>query len=115
VMVYGAALTATIAVIIVVVSVLSLRSTPESHLEIVPPNPSFDVADRRIDLSSPLAYLPPDRPSLRELAEQAGLLIGAAVEPDDMAWEAPYKPLVAREFNVVATENTLKFGLIRKT
>jgi endo-1,4-beta-xylanase len=57
----------------------------------------------------------PDDPSLRDLAAGAGLLIGGAVEPNDMAWEPDYNPLVAREFSIVTTENVLKFAQVRKT
>jgi endo-1,4-beta-xylanase len=56
-----------------------------------------------------------DRASLRDLAAEADLLVGAAVEPEDMAWEPDYNLIVAREFSIITTENVLKFGLVRKT
>lgn len=113
-MVAGSSLAVLIVVAIVAFSVLRSEE-PVHHLELVPPQPAFGLQDRTIDVSGTATPYGPGQLSLRELAEQAGILVGAAVEPDDMAWEAPYNPLVVREFNVVATENVLKLGLIRKT
>jgi endo-1,4-beta-xylanase len=83
-------------------------------LELVPPIPSFGVEDRTVDT----AVVPPPygegEPSMRELAEDQGILIGAAVEPDDMALDASYNATVAREFNIITTENALKLGLVRR-
>jgi len=63
-------------------------------------------------------YPPPygdGRLSLAEMASQAGLLIGVEVEPEDMAADPEYNPIVAREFDLVTPGNALKLGLIRKT
>lgn len=108
------ALTALLVVAIVALG-LSMTSEQEAPLEVVPPEPTFGAADRVADTSASSPWYGPDRPSLRELGEQAGVLIGAAVEPEDMAWEPLYNPTVAREFSIITTENVLKFGLVRKT
>jgi endo-1,4-beta-xylanase len=54
----------------------------------------------------PVATYPP----LRELAGRHGLLIGAAVAPEPLRRETRYAEVLAREFNLVTTENALKFG-----
>lgn len=108
------ALTALLVVAIVVLG-LSMTSEQSEPLEVVPPQPSFGATNRTADTSTQTPWYGPDRPSLRELSEQAGVLIGAAVEPEDMAWEPLYNPTVAREFNIITTENVLKFGIVRRT
>ena len=50
--------------------------------------------------------------SLREYAERAGVLVGAAVEPRLLA-EPEYASTLAREFNMLTAENALKWGAIR--
>jgi endo-1,4-beta-xylanase len=49
-------------------------------------------------------------PPLRDLAEQQGLLIGAAVSAGPLRGEPVYGQVLGREFNLVTTENALKFG-----
>ncbi len=49
--------------------------------------------------------------SLRDLAEQRGIRIGAAVAPGRLG-EETYAATLAREFNQVQPENVTKFGLI---
>jgi endo-1,4-beta-xylanase len=103
-----------IAASIVALGVMATH-VPDGGFEIVPPLPVFGSTNRIADTSGVAPPYGDDRPSLRELAQDAGLLIGAAVEPEDMTWEPLYNPLVAREFNIITTENVLKFGLVRKT
>ncbi len=110
----GIALAVLVAVAIILAGITA-SSPPDKPLEIVPPEPSFGVKDRVAQDDGTTPPYGDNQPSLRELAQQAGILIGGAVEPDDMAWEPEYDPLVAREFNIVTTENVLKFGLVRKT
>src|SRR5712671_4780696 len=50
--------------------------------------------------------------SLREQADKSGMLIGAAVNPSRFA-EAPYAATLAREFNMVEPENTMKWTALR--
>jgi endo-1,4-beta-xylanase len=50
--------------------------------------------------------------SLREQAEKHGILIGSAVNPSLFA-EAPYASALAREFNMVEPENTMKWTALR--
>lgn len=57
------------------------------------------------------AYVPADVP-LRELAEQHGLHIGAAVSAHPLRQEPAYALAVTHEFNMLTTENAAKFGPI---
>lgn len=110
------ALALTAALVIAIVGLgIAMTTRQDDSLELVPPEPAFGVTDRTADTSTIPAWYGTDRPSLRVLGEEAGVLIGAAVEPEDMAWEPQYNPIVAREFSIITTENVLKFGLIRKT
>jgi endo-1,4-beta-xylanase len=52
----------------------------------------------------------PEREPLRKLALERGLLIGAAVAPNPILREPAYAEVLKREFNVLTTENALKFG-----
>lgn len=52
----------------------------------------------------------PSLPSLRELANQRGLRIGAAVSPDPLRNDPAYVQVLTREFNSLTVENALKFG-----
>lgn len=47
--------------------------------------------------------------TLRELADQRGLLIGAACSPDTIAQDECYRETLAREFNCLVAENCMKF------
>lgn len=50
--------------------------------------------------------------TLREYADRAGLLVGAAAEPRLLS-EPAYASTLAREFNMLTAENALKWGAIR--
>jgi endo-1,4-beta-xylanase len=50
--------------------------------------------------------------TLREVAERAGVLVGAAAEPRLFA-EPEYAATLAREFNMIEAENAMKWGAIR--
>jgi endo-1,4-beta-xylanase len=52
--------------------------------------------------------------TLREYADRAGVLVGAAVEPR-LLDEPEYATTLAREFNMLTAENALKWGGIRPT
>jgi endo-1,4-beta-xylanase len=51
-------------------------------------------------------------PSLRQAANQAGLLIGTAVRPAQLS-EAAYASTLAREFNMVEAEDVMKWWVLR--
>lgn len=50
--------------------------------------------------------------TLREYAERAGVLVGAAVEPR-LFDEPGYASTLAREFNMIEAENVMKWGTLR--
>ena len=50
--------------------------------------------------------------SLREYADRAGVLVGAAAEPRFLS-EPEYAATLAREFNMLTAENAMKWGAIR--
>ena len=50
--------------------------------------------------------------SLRERADRAGVLVGAAVEPRLLS-EPEYAATLAREFNMIEAENAMKWGALR--
>lgn len=52
--------------------------------------------------------------TLREYADRAGVLVGAAAEPR-LLDEPEYAATLAREFNMLTAENALKWGAIRPT
>lgn len=52
--------------------------------------------------------------TLREYADRAGVLVGAAVEPR-LLNEPEYAATLAREFNMLTAENVMKWGGIRPT
>jgi endo-1,4-beta-xylanase len=52
--------------------------------------------------------------SLREQADKAGMLVGAAVAPSFFS-EASYAATLAREFNMLEPENVMKWAAIRPT
>ena len=54
----------------------------------------------------------PDATTLRAYAQKRGLLIGAAVN-NGLVREKDYAELLAREFNLLTTENALKWSLIQ--
>jgi endo-1,4-beta-xylanase len=51
-------------------------------------------------------------PSLRDVAQEAGLLIGAAVRPAQLS-EPAYALTLAREFNMVEAEDAMKWWVLR--
>jgi endo-1,4-beta-xylanase len=51
-------------------------------------------------------------PSLREVADHAHLLVGAAVRPSLFS-EAPYSATLSREFNMVEPEDAMKWWMVR--
>ncbi|MFZ1917948.1 MAG: endo-1,4-beta-xylanase [Terriglobales bacterium] len=55
---------------------------------------------------------PPAPRSLREAAEQSGMLIGTAVRPAQLS-EAAYAATLAREFNMLEPEDALKWEVLR--
>ncbi len=57
----------------------------------------------------------PATPPLRALADQRGLLIGAAVEPALLVEDPDYPKVLAREFNLVVAENVMKWGALQPT
>ncbi|HTW58513.1 MAG TPA: endo-1,4-beta-xylanase [Terriglobales bacterium] len=52
-------------------------------------------------------------PTLRQAADQAGILVGAAVRPSIFS-EAAYSETLAREFNMVEPENAMKWAAMRR-
>jgi len=52
----------------------------------------------------------PPPPPLRSLAEEKDFWIGSAVSYEYLHTDSMYRDLLAREFNLLATENDLKFG-----
>src|SRR5258708_38985770 len=53
----------------------------------------------------------PTPPSLRAAADHAGILIGAAVRPEQLS-EAAYASTLAREFNMVEPEDAIKWEVV---
>src|SRR6201984_2090953 len=51
--------------------------------------------------------------TLREAAQSAGLLVGAAVRPSLFS-EAAYSATLAREFNMVEPEDAMKWWTVRR-
>jgi endo-1,4-beta-xylanase len=62
-------------------------------------------------LLGPTQPSPP--PSLRQAADEAGILIGTAVRPSLFS-EAAYASTLAREFNMVEPEDAMKWWVIRR-
>src|SRR5919198_1885696 len=50
--------------------------------------------------------------TLRGLASQRGLFVGAAVDANALANEATYRTVLAREYNSVTAENAMKWGVV---
>lgn len=51
--------------------------------------------------------------SLRSLAEQRGIAVGAAVAAKPLRHELTYRQVLAREFNIITPENAMKFEQLR--
>jgi endo-1,4-beta-xylanase len=66
---------------------------------------------RIIDPDSAIAYTP-SHPALCELGDKHGLYVGAAVAPGPLGCEAAYASALSHEFNMLTTENAMKFGPI---
>src|ERR1700704_4183909 len=64
-----------------------------------------------IFLSMVICAAPLPGQSLRNLADQRGIKIGAAVDPSHFS-ETAYATSLAREFNQAEPENAMKFGPI---
>ncbi len=56
---------------------------------------------------------PPGAPTLRERADQAGVLVEAAVRPSLFS-EISYSATLAREFNMVEPEDGMKWSVVRR-
>jgi endo-1,4-beta-xylanase len=54
-------------------------------------------------------------PTLRQLASQRGLFVGAAVDANQLSGNATYRQVLAREYNSVTAENAMKWGSIEAT
>ncbi len=65
-------------------------------------------------LLAPAILLASSPQSLRESAQSAGVLLGAAVRPS-MFSEAAYSATLAREFNMVEPEDVMKWWVVRRT
>ncbi len=59
------------------------------------------------------AALPAGLPTLREAAEQRGLLVGTAVAVPMLRRDPAYADLVKQQANIVVAENSMKFGPLR--
>lgn len=59
------------------------------------------------------ATLPAGLPTLREAAEQRGLLVGTAVAVPMLQRDPAYADLVKQQANIVVAENSMKFGPLR--
>jgi endo-1,4-beta-xylanase len=53
-----------------------------------------------------------DSNSLRDLAQKRGISIGPAVAIDPLHYDATYRSVLAREFNIVTPENAMKFEFV---
>lgn len=49
-------------------------------------------------------------PTLRELADNANMFVGAAINTEAIRYDAPYRALSEQSFNIVTPENMFKFG-----
>ena len=52
-------------------------------------------------------------PTLRQAADRAGLLVGAAVRPS-LFREAAYSETLSREFNMIEPEDVMKWWVLRR-
>jgi endo-1,4-beta-xylanase len=64
---------------------------------------------RIVDMAGSRVAVPEGEP-LRELIQAHGLHIGAAVGPSQLRCEPAYAEVLGREFDMLTTENALKFG-----
>jgi len=84
---------------------MSSENTPASASAAPPsiPNPKSKIQN------------PKSPSSLRSLAAQHGLHIGAAVSEHALREDPAYREILAREFNMITCENALKWGPLRPT
>ena len=84
---------------------MSSENTPASASAAPPsiPNPKSKIQN------------PKSPSSLRSLAAQHGLHIGAAVSEHALREDSTYREILAREFNMITCENALKWGPLRPT
>lgn len=59
------------------------------------------------------AAVPPGLPTLREAAEERGMLVGTAVAALPLKNDTAYRELVKQQANIVVAENAMKFGPLR--
>ena len=72
-----------------------------------------DTSDSVSVVESPVAArVPPRDPSLRARAEQRGLHVGAAVNPNLLTGGERYRNTLGGEFNMLTAENVMKWSLI---
>ena len=77
--------------------------------QLATPPPPQDPA--RTGIPGPAA-LPPGLPTLREAAEQRGLLVGTAVDATPLRNDPLYAQVLRQQANIVVAENATKFGPI---
>jgi len=73
--------------------------------------PSVSGASRFLIMFLAVAVSP--SPTLRQAADQAGVLVGAAVRPSLFS-EAAYSETLAREYNMVEPEDVMKWWVVRR-
>ncbi|MEU7905807.1 endo-1,4-beta-xylanase [Actinoplanes sp. NPDC049118] len=67
-------------------------------------------------LAAPLHLIPPEAPSLRQIADARGLRIGAAVDAGPvLAGDLPYLNTLTSQYNHITTSNALKWDQLRPT
>jgi len=76
---------------------------------------TFPIVFRIVGRGIAVAVLAISGPqSLRDAADSAGILVGAAVRPYLFS-EAAYSATLAREYNLVEPENAMKWPALRST
>jgi endo-1,4-beta-xylanase len=70
---------------------------------------SCGQASTQIQKDQPVPALSPSLPSLRSLAQAHGIYIGTTVNVDALQEEGQYRDILAREFNMVTPEVSMKF------
>ena len=63
----------------------------------------------------PCDYAPAQQPPLRDLADKAGILIGAAVAYEPLMTDSEYATVLAREYNILTAENVMKWQNVNPT
>lgn len=75
------------------------------------PAPPFHAEDLSFPTPTPTPAGSPASPTLRVLAEQRGLYIGAATDPGYLS-NPDHAGLLARQFNLLAVENAMKWEVL---